>query len=116
MTVLPLGFGTSTPWAAYFWEQLEEAAFRLGGGGICALPAGGGDSRPSAPSARREGNSFFARGDVDGSVCMFAGIFDGDPGAGAADAGERKLHGFDDPDAGAPAIESRSSSLCSSKG
>ena len=88
----PLGFRHPAP------PGRRIFAGKIGGSGVpagrrelfCPLPAGGGFPRPSALHRPGEGNSFLrARGDVDGSTPVPAGIFDGDIGAGPAHAGEK---------------------------
>ena len=112
VTVLPSDFGTEHPLGGVFLqEQLEEAAFRLGGGNY------------SAPCQRVE--DFLAHRPSTGPGKVTPSYA---PGVTWTDLHEclpefltetleqalpmlgKKLHGFDDPDAVLTAIESRSSS------
>ncbi|MFR6087200.1 MAG: NAD(P)/FAD-dependent oxidoreductase [Oscillospiraceae bacterium] len=96
--VTPEDFGTDHPLAGVAWQrQLEEAAFRLGGGGFLAPPAGGGLSahRPSTGRERCRPAIARRRGATSMTVCRRFSRGHG----GGAPLLERKLRGYAQPDA-----------------
>ena len=112
VTVLPSDFGTEHPLGGVFLqEQLEEAAFRLGGGNYFAPCQRVEDFLAHRPSTGPgKVTPSYAPGVTWTDLHQCLPEFLTETLEQALPMLGKKLHGFDDPDAVLTAIESRSSS------